>query len=183
MFFYFIHTEKKGFSTGLCLCRSLLSCFCLLAHLWSHLLLFQGGQILALLPFCFWQKVTCSLFTTVKYYRLCLWLDERWIFTVARFSYCLVSCVSRKNFRRAFFMCKSQYVWSKYILSYDPYGLAHTIVKADVCRTERVDMSKSWKSRPALHSHDFVVYVLGQSSTKMLISSSLLDKQIIIITS
>ena len=108
---------------------------------------------------------------------------RRWIFTVARFSYCLVSCVSRKNFRRAFFMCKSQYVWSKYILSYDPYGLAHTIVKADVCRTERVDMSKSWKSRPALHSHDFVVYVLGQSSTKMLISSSLLDKQIIIITS
>ena len=80
-------------------------------------------------------------------------------------------------------MCKSQYVWSKYILSYDPYGHAHTIVKADVCRTERVDMSKSWKSRPALHSHDFAVYVLGQSSTKMLISSSLLDKQIIIITS
>ena len=130
----------------------------------------------------FWQKVACSLFTSVKYYRLCLWLDKRWIFTVARFSYCLVSWVSRKNFRRAFFLCQSRYVWSKYILSYDPYGLAHTIVKADVCRTERVDMSK-WKSRPALHSHDFVVYVLGQSSAKMLISSSLLDKQIIIITS
>lgn len=38
----------------------------------------------------FWKKAVRLFPSTVKNYRLCLWLDERWIFTVIRFSDWLV---------------------------------------------------------------------------------------------
>ena len=74
-----------------------------------------------------------------------------------------------------FFMRKSQHVWNKPILWHDPYGHAHTIVKLLICvGPNGLTRAGPEKTRPALHSHDFVVYVLRQSSTRMLISSSLL---------
>lgn len=64
----------------------------------------------------FLQKAARLLPSTVKYYRSCLWLDERCIFTVVRFSDWFV-VYSGRILRGLFFMCKSQYVWNKCIFA------------------------------------------------------------------
>ena len=94
---------------GVRLCRFLLSCFCFLAHPGSHLLFFQGKQILALLKFhfqciLFLQKAAlvdlhCEILPS------CLRLDERSMYFDSRLLFWLVECVFRTNFTRAFFSC------------------------------------------------------------------------------
>lgn len=77
--------------------------FLFLAHLWGHLLFLQGEQILApLLPFCFYRKprACCPpLWSTI----VRVWLDERCIFTVVRFSDWFV--VYSDEFYAGFFSC------------------------------------------------------------------------------
>lgn len=67
----------------------------------------------------FLQKAARLLPSTVKYYLSCLWLDERCIFTVVRFSDWFVVYFGR-ILRGLFFMCKSQYVWNKCIFCLVP---------------------------------------------------------------
>ena len=88
----------------LCLC--LLSYFCFLAHVLSHLLFLQREQLLALLlPGILVLRALVA--STVKFVSLI----ERTMYYHGRSLFRLLGCEFRTNFTRdSFFLCKSQYV-------------------------------------------------------------------------
>ena len=75
----------------------------------SPIVLSRGANLGTTFSILFLQKAARLLTFTVRNYRSRLWLEERYIFTVALR---LVGWVFHMNFTRTFlFICKSQYVW------------------------------------------------------------------------